>query len=777
MIITFLINVLYFVLYFIGYVDVKIGYCICFFIGILVLFYLSYKFETLSEILCVVYISVGLIGIVVVEDYAIETQTPYMSFYAGYFFGKLFTCLHNYLIRFSDLMLLYLTFFLCRTAILGGEEIIPFIIGAICDLAAIVSRYQKEKAERRLFKTGHADKEELTKFKDLLASALPQGLLILSDPVNWVYYNKSFRRIFGTPPKDKEGYFKALKINQKIEDVRTLRRKITTMRDKDLNDIIYEFASTKKTERMTLIANTTTDKKRTFEVKLFWILWDGNDHMALLFNDITDQQRLMVLKISAANKDKIIATISHELRTPLNGMLGMIQIMEGQTNDPELKYNLSIFKKSSMLLLHLVNSILDLQQLKFNKFKLNLSMTDLLELFEEVKSLFEFQCQQKHIAIDINIAENVPKKINTDRSRLSQILINLVGNALKFTFKGGITLGARKDDEDPKKVYIWVSDTGIGIKEENKKILFSMYGKPEDPESINREGVGLGLSICKELVEQLCPGEEIKLESTYGKGSTFGFRIASLEEPEHSLNDSLSVILEEKQCWSDEKKSRTHLLSTHRSRLALEPLLSPMQTQPESTDKKNFLEVPVINFPTRLGGSMSHLDETNDQLLTISIREPSLRTPRASPKGSVASSPRGRGQAVLLVDDNPFNLIVAQTFLQKLSFTVVTAMNGQLAIDAVLKHAREGVTFSFILMDLQMPVMDGYEATKKLRELMKKGEIERIPILALSANDSEDVKEECMRIGIEEHLTKPIMEADLHKIVEKYCVNKELPQT
>mmetsp|Transcript_17334 Transcript_17334/g.15250 ORF Transcript_17334/g.15250 Transcript_17334/m.15250 type:complete len:174 (+) Transcript_17334:805-1326(+) len=173
------------------------------------------------------------------------------------------------------------------------------------------------------------------------------------------------------------------------------------------------------------------------------------------------------------------------------------------------------------MLLALVNSLLDLQQIKANKFKLQLSAVNIFDLLEEVKALFEYQCSKKNIQLDLNIDPDIPIMVVNDKNRLIQILINLVGNAEKFTTKGSITIGAER--YEPDKIKLFVQDTGTGIKQEDKKRLFSVFGKLEETESINKQGIGLGLTICKHILEQIHPHNKIDVDSTYGKGTTFSF--------------------------------------------------------------------------------------------------------------------------------------------------------------------------------------------------------------------------------------------------------------
>jgi len=178
------------------------------------------------------------------------------------------------------------------------------------------------------------------------------------------------------------------------------------------------------------------------------LTWDEKPALYIILHDITQQNTILQLKIAANHqKDKILATVSHELRTPLNSMLGMVQIMQERIKDKELQHYLKICNNSGYLLLGLVNSILDLNLIRANKLKLSPQTISLKDFLQEIKELFDFQCQQKTIYLQTKISPLLPKQITTDKNRLSQIFINLIGNALKFTSRGGIMIPSMNINE------------------------------------------------------------------------------------------------------------------------------------------------------------------------------------------------------------------------------------------------------------------------------------------------------------------------------------------
>ncbi len=249
----------------------------------------------------------------------------------------------------------------------------------------------------------------------------------------------------------------------------------------------------------------------------------------------------MALKFADEQKDKVIATVSHELRTPINGILGLLEMVKARVTDQVSTMYLDNCKSCSSLLLYLVNSILDLSQLRNNSLTIVKNPFKLDQLLEEIRTLYLFQCDEKKIdfLLENNVQEDY-KEIYTDKYRLIEVLINLLGNAIKFTFKGSITLRVSQNPPDSSKLTFSVIDTGVGIKPEDRPKLFKMFGKiTQANKNINSHGVGLGLTIVNELVKSLNDDGigSLEFESEYGKGTSFSFTI-SVENPSEGRIES-----------------------------------------------------------------------------------------------------------------------------------------------------------------------------------------------------------------------------------------------
>ena len=270
--------------------------------------------------------------------------------------------------------------------------------------------------------------------------------------------------------------------------------------------------------------------KRYYNVKIFILPWDDNEEaVGLVFNDITYKRAITDLKIKDKSQDLVIAMVSHELRTPLNGMLGLLEIIRKMSNkDPEINQYVDSCRSNGMLLLNLVNSILDLAQINNKKLRLISEKVNVQQLITEISSLFSYYSIIKGIYLRIEIAPDVPKIIITDKNRLSQVLINLIGNAYKFTFQGGITIRVEVKEINKNKLRFSVEDTGIGISDEDQTRLFKMLGKVEQKDGrINTSGVGLGLTISYSLIMALNSTKKNKLclASQRGQGSAFSFSL------------------------------------------------------------------------------------------------------------------------------------------------------------------------------------------------------------------------------------------------------------
>jgi CheY-like chemotaxis protein len=395
-------------------------------------------------------------------------------------------------------------------------------------------------------------------------------------------------------------------------------------------------------------------------------------------------------------KTTFLANISHELRTPLNGVIGNSELLllDNQLQESQAEMADSI-RISASLLLSLINDILDFAKIEANRMQLHPTVFDIRELLQElVRSIptpRKQKLQQVNIVQDFNLPHSL---VYGDPTRLHQILGNLVSNSLKFTAKGTITIGVKADWETESDIHMsfWIQDTGIGIPVEQLHKLFKPFSQADTSTSRKYGGSGLGLSICKSLVESM--GGTINLRSTENVGTTVSF---SLTLPK--ANPEVSVGM----TWTESGDIHTLNTAEH---------------------------------------------ETADFVSLFNVPQSQIR--------------------ICIAEDNLINQKIAVQFLEKLNFEQVDAYNNGLeAVEGIRKMAKEGRPYHMILMDVQMPVLDGYEATKLLRK-DEMDAVKGILVIALTASAVQGDREKCLSSGMNDYLAKPVRLALLKKKFSEY---------
>ena len=689
----------------------------------------------------------------------------------------------------------------------------------IIDAFMMYIYYSTEKTSRAVFQNFYENREELLKFKELLADSLPQSIAIIDcSSQKQLFSNTTFTRLFDrqeeldrqpepptspiqSPPLIRED------INVKKNPLSCIQVDVATIREVGsihseeslrgafdsfvcLDDIIKNLTKQGLIQRKVLSLTASykwKDQVRSFEVTLKRVKWDRSEAIAIIFNDITYQENLISLKLANINKDKIIATVSHELRTPLHGIIGLLGMTINKVNNAFVEEHLTLCKDNAHLLLGLVNSLLDFHQIGLGKLRLNITKIELRSVIHGIVKLFQYQCNEKGIYLHTEIDKDVPFYITTDENRLKQVLINLIGNAFKFTSKGGIKVQVEQDLAEKEYLLISIIDTGIGIREEDKGKLFKMYGRLEDGESVNKNGVGLGLTISNALTLMLnreAVGKDINVISQYSKGSTFYFKLLTNLSPEIDIKNDVnkkSVSIQPRDII-EEDDYEAESFSAHFQDIdspgGVEfKMLNYTQVQKSQTTSRDdgvrsrinsrefFLNSSRTGY--NINRRVSVISENNTQMNFQADSNALLAEKDGLNKLNIPFSTKVSLKYILVVDDNPFNLLIAKNLIEALGYSVKTALGGYAAIDQIKKSESKGETIQAIFMDCQMPIMDGFETSRTIVEMMKRGEMTKIPIIAWTANNSEKDIKRCYESGMSDYLEKPTSSDGLIRVLSR----------
>jgi len=424
----------------------------------------------------------------------------------------------------------------------------------------------------------------------------------------------------------------------------------------------------------------TKRKIKTKKGDYKWIEWQvskglngtyisiGTDITDRILTDIELKKAKESAEESLKVKNEFLANMSHEIRTPLNAVIGFTDLLLETELAPEQKLHLETMRNSGEILLSLINNVLDLSKLESDKLEIEEISFDLHKQLQEVVRLMKIKSDEKGISLDLDIHPNTPKDVIGDPTRLGQILLNLIGNAVKFTDEGSVVVSVKvqSESENISNLFFEIKDTGIGIVSNKINTVFGAFTQAKSDTSRIYGGTGLGLAIVKKLVHLL--KGDIRVESKFGKGSNF-----------------------------------------------------------------------KMNLPFKNSNKITSTEQ--DQNLTIT---------------------QPLGLTILLVDDNKTNQLLAKTRLERWECKVDLANNG---IEAVKKTQQK--IYDVILMDIQMPIMDGYEATKIIKNDIS-DEVSKIPVIAMTAYTSKSDIKRAINSGMDDYIFKPFKPVEMYGLLKKY---------
>ncbi|MDX1451350.1 MAG: ATP-binding protein, partial [Oleiphilaceae bacterium] len=532
-----------------------------------------------------------------------------------------------------------------------------------------------------------------------------------------------------------------------------------------------------------------SDGELSFMVSIATLLASLTSREQQRLTEIDLRQAKLEAERAAKAKGEFLATMSHEIRTPMNGVLGMINLLKAQVNDAQQQYYLDIAKSSADSLLGIIDDILDFTKIDEGKLQLDVIEFDVEQLFYQNLRPLVLSAEQKGLQVKLDTSEVMGMRLLGDSLRIGQIITNLASNAIKFTDSGEVSVRVWLSERQQQSIlHCSIEDTGIGMSDEAQQHLFNAFSQADASTTRRFGGTGLGLAIVHRLCHLM--GGEVRVQSQAGKGSRFHFYLPlrPSDNAEYMRPDSShdSLVCYKLALWQEQLITRilhdsgVNILSHNHLESGLSVpvvcraeqvlageldvllaastppqlwvVLCPISLRQALNEHKFSMHLRILDLPfsaSQLVHALSEQSE-NDRQATSATKETSKLS----------------DYRVLIVEDNATNQLVVKTLLQQMGVESCVAEHGEVAL-AQLSKAAPG-DFDLILMDCQMPIMDGYETTRAIRRGATEGVPVAIPIIALTANALAGDQQKCLDAGMNDYLSKPIDPEALANMLVKW---------
>ncbi len=650
-----------------------------------------------------------------------------------------------------------------------------------------------------------------------LVASSTNNAVIICDPqghIKWV--NDAFTRISGYSLKEVKTKKLADFLNGKNSDLDTieyLAQEISKGKDAHEELLVYH----KSGEEYWVSIDIQAIKDSDGNVRELIEVQTDITHKKLAEHNLHDavaKAEVLAIEAEQANiaKSEFLANMSHEIRTPMNGVLGMLNLLIRTDQDPQQERYAQLAHNSAESLLILINDILDFSKIEAGKLELETIEFDLIKLITEFSETFAYRVHEKKLEYIVELDEHLPNIVSGDPTRIRQIITNLCGNALKFTSKGEIHLTVKPTDNG--KIYFEIKDSGIGIPQEKIKGLFNKFTQVDGSTTREYGGTGLGLSISKQLCDLM--GGDIGVESSAHQGSQFWFTLNlpksdkenQIELPHISLNDTEILVVDDNQTncevigglltsWganvdfaSGPKSAWDNIInSDDKYRVIILDMQMPgedgLSLLKRLQDKRPFKQTYfllmtslVLEMPTtemKLLGLSGVLNkpvinmDLHRALAIIIDHGKAFEETHGLVTEANLQSLKSDTKKLLLVEDNLINQEVAKCIMEEFGYSIDTAENGEIAINML----NQNPAYSAILMDCQMPVMDGYETTRNIRNGLAGKQYQSVPIIAMTANAMKGDREKCLNSGMDDYLTKPLNIMHLEEKLQQWIEGKQ----